>query len=73
MVMLGLCVFDSLKIANKIKSLRYAGTINKEIVMNSDLNHKIDSFSFDFTKTAKIFKEQNSQKNPKCQILRKTN
>ncbi len=36
------CV-DSLKIANKIKSLRYAGTINKEIVIDSDLNHKIDS------------------------------
>lgn len=36
------CV-NSLKIANKIKSLRYAGTIKKEIVIDSDLNHKIDS------------------------------
>lgn len=27
----------------KIKSLRYAGTINKEIVVDPDLNHKIDS------------------------------
>lgn len=36
------CV-DNLKIANKIKSLRYAGTINKELVIDPDLNHKIDS------------------------------
>ncbi len=34
---------DNLNTINKIKSLRYAGTINKEFVVDPDLNHKIDS------------------------------
>tara|TARA_B110001450_G_C17645150_1_gene490899 strand:+ start:999 stop:2087 length:1089 start_codon:yes stop_codon:yes gene_type:complete len=39
----GAVSFNSKSIYIKIKSLRYAGTINKEIVINADLNHKIDS------------------------------
>lgn len=34
---------DNLKQYNKLLSLRYAGTINKEKTFNPDLNHKIDT------------------------------
>ena len=39
----GAVCFNSSLIYKKIKSLRYAGTVNKEIVVDADLNHKIDS------------------------------
>ena len=39
----GAVSFNSNLINKKIKSLRYAGTINKEIVVDADLNHKVDS------------------------------
>ena len=65
------CV-DSLKIANKIKSLRYAGTINKEIVIDLDLNHKIDSLqALILLKQLKFLKSKIRKRIQNAVILRK--